>query len=68
MFAFDGLTQTTDAEVLDNRDEPIPGLYVAGNSARDLLYDNYAGGTGEGNAMVFGKIAGDQAAQESENR
>lgn len=62
-FAFGGLAQTTDARVLDTSHDPIPGLYAAGNATGGLFYNNYPGGTGLTNALVFGKIAGEQAAR-----
>lgn len=61
-FAFGGLAQTTDAEVLDTSHDPIPGLYAAGNATGGLFYNNYPGGTGLTNALVYGKIAGERAA------
>lgn len=67
-FAFGGLKITTDAEVLDDRELPIPGLYAAGNSTGELFYYNYPGGTGQANAAVFGKIAGEQAADYAADR
>jgi len=60
-FAFGGVAINTDAEVLDTRDEPIPGLYGAGNATGGLFYDNYPGGTGLTNAAVFGKVAAESA-------
>ncbi|MFB6281573.1 MAG: FAD-dependent tricarballylate dehydrogenase TcuA [Haloferacaceae archaeon] len=60
-FAFGGLATTTDAEVLDTRERPIPGLYAAGNSVGGLFYDNYPGGTGLTNAAVYGRIAAERA-------
>jgi len=61
-FAFGGVAITPDAEVLDTTDTVIPGLYAAGNSTGGLLYNNYPGGTGLTNAAVFGKVAGERAA------
>ena len=63
-FAFGGVATTTDAEVLDTREETIPGLYAAGNSVGGLFYDNYPGGTGLTNAAVYGKIAAESAADD----
>ena len=60
-FAFGGLAQTTDAEVLDTSHNVIPGLYAAGNATGGLFFNNYPGGTGLTNAMVYGKIAGEHA-------
>jgi len=62
-FAFGGVATTADAAVLDTRDRTIPGLYAAGNSVGGLFYDNYPGGTGLTNAAVFGRIAGEKAAE-----
>lgn len=64
-FAFGGVEQTVDAEVVDTTGDVIPGVYAAGNSTGDLFYDNYPGGTGLTNAAVFGRIAGEQAAAEA---
>ncbi|WP_227356466.1 FAD-dependent tricarballylate dehydrogenase TcuA [Haladaptatus salinisoli] len=62
-FAFGGVATNANAEVLDTRDRVIPGLYAAGNSVGGLFYDNYPGGTGLTNAAVFGRIAGEKAAE-----
>ncbi len=61
-FAFGGVAITPQAEVLDTTDTIIPGLYAAGNATGGLFYNNYPGGTGLTNAAVFGKIAGENAA------
>lgn len=61
-FAFGGVAITPEAEVLDTTDTVIPGLYAAGNSTGGLFYNNYPGGTGLTNAAVFGRIAGENAA------
>lgn len=65
-FSFGGLAQSTKAEVIDTRGNPIPGLFVAGNSAGGLFYYNYPGGSGQINAMVYGRIAGTEAANRSD--
>ena len=62
-FAFGGVGITPDAEVLDTTDTVIPGLFAAGNATGGLFYNNYPGGTGLTNAAVFGKIAGENAAE-----
>ncbi len=61
-FGFGGVAITEETAVLDTRDEPIPGLFAAGNATGGLFYENYPGGTGLTNAAVFGRIAGQQAA------
>ena len=60
-FGFGGVEINTNAEVLDDRGEVIPGFYAAGNATGDLFYDNYPGGTGLTNAATYGKIAAEQA-------
>ncbi|MFB6160554.1 MAG: FAD-dependent tricarballylate dehydrogenase TcuA [Haloferacaceae archaeon] len=62
-FAYGGVAINTDAEVLDTRDEPIEGLYAAGNATGGLFYNNYPGGSGLTNAAVYGRIAGERAAE-----
>ncbi len=61
-FSFGGLEQSTGAEVLDTSGRPIPGLYAAGNATGGLFYDSYVGGSGVTKAAVFGKLAGENAA------
>jgi tricarballylate dehydrogenase len=63
-FAFGGLGQSTRAEVLDTSHEPIGGLYAAGNATGGLFYNNYPGGTGLTNALVYGKIAGESVVED----
>ena len=62
-FTFGGLKITTGAEVLDTRDEKIPGLFAAGELVGGLFYHNYPGGSGLTAGSVFGRIAGQGAAQ-----
>ena len=42
---------------------PIPGLYAAGELVGGLFYFNYPGGTGLMAGAVFGRLAGDSAAE-----
>lgn len=62
-FSFGGIATDTGARVLDTRDEPIEGLYAAGNCTGGILYNNYPAGTALVKAAVFGKIAGENAAK-----
>ncbi len=57
-FTFGGLRINTDAQVLDLEEQPIPGLYAAGELVGGLFYFNYPGGTGLTSGAVFGRIAG----------
>jgi fumarate reductase flavoprotein subunit len=58
-----GLRIDPDARVLGDRDdEPIPGLYAAGEVTGSLLGPQYlGGGNAVGNALVFGRIAAQTA-------
>lgn len=60
-FTFGGVRISTDAQVLDTEELPIPGLYAAGEMAGGLFWFNYPGGTGLMAGAVFGKIAGETA-------
>ena len=61
-FTFGGLRINTDAQVLDTDQEPIPGLFAAGEIVGGIFYFNYPGGSGLTNGSVFGRIAGANAA------
>ena len=62
-FTFGGLKINTGGQVLDCEEVPIPGLYAAGELVGGLFYYNYPGGSGLMAGAVFGKIAGERAAQ-----
>ena len=62
-FTFGGLKVTTDAQVLDTSQQPIAGLFTAGEMLGGLFYFNYPGATGLTSGAVFGRIAGRSAAQ-----
>ena len=64
-FTFGGLKVDARAQVQDCEDEPIPGLYAAGELVGGLFYHNYPGGAGLMAGAVFGKIAGESAAEEA---
>ena len=61
-FTFGGREIDTETRVLDIADEPIPGLYAAGEPVGGLYYFNYPGSTGLMAGAVFGRIAGRGAA------
>ena len=51
------------ARVLDFDDNPIPGLFAAGNAAASLFGQSYPGGGSTlGSAVIFGRRAGSTAA------
>jgi tricarballylate dehydrogenase len=62
-FTFGGVRINTDAQVLSNDYQPIPGLTAAGEMVGGLFYHNYPGGTGLMNGAVFGRRAGIAAAE-----
>jgi fumarate reductase flavoprotein subunit len=60
-----GLRIDASAHVLDQRDRIIKGLYAAGETTGGVLGERYIGGGNSiANAIVFGRIAGQQAAHE----
>ena len=60
-FTFGGLRINTKAQVLDNEDSVIPGLYAAGEITGGFFYHNYPVGAGLMRGSVFGRIAGASA-------
>ncbi len=64
-FTFGGLRINRRAQVMDTTDNPIQGLYAAGELVGGLFYHNYAGGAGLMQGSVFGRIAGTSAAEEA---
>lgn len=60
-FTFGGVVFNANAEALDIRDDPIPGLFGAGNATGGLFYNNYPGGAGLTNVAVFGMVAAECA-------
>jgi succinate dehydrogenase/fumarate reductase flavoprotein subunit len=59
-----GLKTNADAQVLDAKDRPIPGLYAAGATASNIAKDSagYASGFMIGESTFFGRQAGAHAA------
>ncbi len=60
---FGGPKINIKAQVVNLEDEPIKGLYAAGNAAGGLFFGDYLGGTQLGGATVFGRIAACHIAQ-----
>ncbi|MEE8465400.1 MAG: FAD-dependent tricarballylate dehydrogenase TcuA, partial [Dehalococcoidia bacterium] len=60
-FTFGGIKIDTRGRVVTTSQEPIPGLYAAGEMVGGLFYHNYPGGSGLSAGMVFGRLAGNSA-------
>jgi tricarballylate dehydrogenase len=61
VFTFGGVKVDAQARVLDTAGEPIPGLYAAGEVI-GLYYGTYTGATSVLKGLVFGRLAGADAA------
>ena len=61
-FTFGGLRCNSNAQVLDTDGRPISGLYAAGETM-GLYYGKYTGATSVMRGLVFGRLAGQHAAQ-----
>lgn len=63
-FTSTGLRIDAEAQVHDKADRAIPGLYAAGESAGGVLGDRiFGGGSSMANVLVYGRIAGGNAAK-----
>ena len=62
-FTLGGLRVDPRARVLDTEDRAMPGLLAAGEILGGLFYDNYPGGASLIRSLVFGRIAGREAAK-----
>ncbi|SER70601.1 FAD-dependent tricarballylate dehydrogenase TcuA [Psychrobacillus sp. OK032] len=62
-FSFGGLHVDPLGEVLDKEEQPIKGLFAAGEMIGGIFYENYPGGSGLMSGAVYGKLAGTSAAQ-----
>ncbi|MGW0785476.1 FAD-binding protein [Streptomyces sp. NPDC002913] len=59
-----GLLTDSDARVLDDRGEPVPGLYACGNDANSIMASEYPGaGCQVGAGLTFGYLAARHAAR-----
>ena len=62
-----GLTIDAEARVLDEAGDPIPGWFAAGETTGNVVGDMYiASGNSIANCVVYGRIAGDNAARHQE--
>ena len=64
-FTFGGVKIDNRGRVVTNAQEPIPGLYAAGEMVGGLFYYNYPGGSGLSAGMVFGRLSGTNAGQDA---
>jgi succinate dehydrogenase/fumarate reductase flavoprotein subunit len=64
-FTFGGLKAdpNTSAVISEYTNQPIPGLFCAGEMLGGLFYDNYPGGSGLTSGAVFGRQAGRSAVE-----
>ena len=61
-FTYGGLKINTSCQVLNRLDQPIAGLYAAGELTGGFFYYNYPSGSGLMRGAVTGRIAGQNAA------
>ncbi|WP_305134266.1 FAD-binding protein, partial [Parasutterella excrementihominis] len=56
-----GLQISTNAQVLDKKGKPIPGLYAAGEVTGGIHGSNRLGGNATADVLTFGRIAAKSA-------
>ena len=61
-FTFGGVKVSREAQVLNTAQQPIPGLFAAGEMIGGIFYFNYPGASGLTSGAVFGRLAGRSAA------
>lgn len=67
-FTYLGLEVTKKAQVIMKDDKPASNIWAAGEiMAGNILGQGYAGGTGMAIGLVFGRIAGEEAARHARN-
>ena len=62
-FTYGGLAVDVDGRVLDERGEPLRGLFAAGELVGGLFFNGYPGGSGLTAGAVMGRRSGASAAQ-----
>ncbi|QJD80715.1 FAD-dependent tricarballylate dehydrogenase TcuA [Spirosoma rhododendri] len=62
-FTYGGLAVNQNGEVLTPDEEPIPGLFACGEMVGGVFFHGYPGGSGLTSGAVFGRHAGQSAAQ-----
>jgi tricarballylate dehydrogenase len=61
-FTYGGLSVNQRSEVLDASGQPVVGLYACGELVGSVFYHGYPGGSGLTSGTVFGRYAGQSAA------
>lgn len=61
-FTYGGVKVNTSAEVLNEKSEPIAGLFACGEMVGGIFFYGYPGGSGLTSGAVFGRSAGYSAA------
>lgn len=61
VFTFGGLDTDTDARVLGENGQPLPGLFAAGECS-GVYYGKYPGATSVLRGLIYGRLAGRSAA------
>lgn len=64
-FTYGGLNVNTNAEVLNQNNEPIKGLFACGEMVGGIFFYGYPGGSGLTSGAVFGRSAGYSAVSNS---
>ena len=63
LFLMTLMPMTAKAEVINTEGQPIPGLFAAGEVTGGVHGGNRLGGNAVADFTVFGRIAGQQAAE-----
>ena len=58
-----GVTINTHAEVLDEQQQPLSGIFAAGEVVGGIHGGNRIGGNAVADIVIFGRIAGENAAE-----
>jgi tricarballylate dehydrogenase len=62
-FTYGGVKVNKKGEVLDEKDQPIAGLFACGEMVGGVFFYGYPGGSGLTSGTIFGRYAGESAAK-----